>query len=58
MSYALYITFWLQQQEKKLEKWLKEAKREEETAAMISEDAEEADFEASMATYYTSAFWF
>ncbi|XP_024377421.2 uncharacterized protein [Physcomitrium patens] len=44
------LTMEREQQEKKLEKWLKEAKREEETAAMISEDAEEADFEASMAT--------
>lgn len=45
------MELWLQQQEKKLEKMRKEAKRDEETIAIISEDAEAADAEAQMAMY-------
>jgi len=41
----------LQQQEKKLEKLKEEAVRDEETIAIISEDAEQADAEAQMAMW-------
>lgn len=46
---VLLFPRWLQQQEGKLEKSRKEAKRDAETIAIIGEDAEEADAEAAMA---------